>query len=191
MIYDPKKHNRRSIRLQGYDYSQPGAYFVTLVTHRRACLFGEIVDGEMRLSDFGLIADECWRLIPEHFPTVELGAFVTMPNHVHGIIILHDCQHLGTTDDHGTGTIYRARTPAERFQKPTAGSIPTIIRTYKAAVTRRIGRKLNYTNIWQRNYYEHVIRTGDDHKRIHLYIESNPANWSNDDQNSEKSPLIL
>ena len=127
--FDPKKHHRKSIRLPGYDYSQAGGYYVTIVTHQRNCLFGEVVNGEMVLNDFGKIADECWRAIPDHFPVVELGAYVVMPNHVHGIIVITN----------GRGTIYRAPTQ-EQFQKPVAGSIPTIIRTFKAAVTRRIGR---------------------------------------------------
>ena len=93
---DPQKHHRRSIRVQGFDYSSEGAYFVTIVTHRRECLFGEVVNKEMRLNDLGSIADECWRAIPEHFPNVELGAHVVMPNHMHGIIFI--------TDD-GTGTM--------------------------------------------------------------------------------------
>jgi putative transposase len=88
--FDPKKHHRKSIRLQGYDYSQGGVYFVTIITYQRDCLFGEIVNEEMKLNDFGKIADECWSAIPQHFPFVELGAYVIMPNHVHGIIIIND-----------------------------------------------------------------------------------------------------
>ena len=91
--YDPEKHHRRSIRLKGYDYASPGGYFITLVTEGRVCLFGEIVKGEMQYSEKGQIAYECWRAIPEHFATVELGSFVIMPNHVHGIIILRECAH--------------------------------------------------------------------------------------------------
>ena len=85
-----QRHHRRSIRLPNYDYSQPGAYFITIVTFQRDCLFGEIVNGELRLSVMGQIAEEHWRLIPEHFPHAELGAYVVMPNHVHGIIIIHE-----------------------------------------------------------------------------------------------------
>jgi REP element-mobilizing transposase RayT len=180
--YDPQKHHRRSIRVNQYDYTQPGGYFITLVTLNRYCLFGNIMDGLMRLSDLGQIAFECWRAIPEHFPNVELGASVVMPNHVHGIILITD----------GRGTIYRAPTTGDRaptteqFQKPIPGSIPTIVRTYKAAVTRRIGREHGLTNIWQRNYYEHVIRNNEELNRIHLYIESNPLNWYADDENPGK-----
>ena len=86
--FDPKIHHRRSIRLQGYDYSQSGAYFVTIVTYGRECLFGEIQNGEMQLSDYGRIADENWHAIPAHFPQIELGEFVIMPNHLHGILIV-------------------------------------------------------------------------------------------------------
>jgi putative transposase len=101
--------HRRSIRLKEYDYSQPGAYFITIVTFQRQCLFSEIVNGEMQLNEFGKIAGECWRVIPEHFPNVELGAHVVIPNHVHGIIVIHD--------DERRGTIYRVPT-TEKFQNP-------------------------------------------------------------------------
>src|SRR5690349_15373556 len=101
MKFDPQKHHRRSIRILGYDYTRPGGYFVSIVAQGRACLFGSVVDGEMVLNEAGRIADECWRAIPEHFPHAELGVYVVMPNHLHGIIVLHE---------HGRGTIYRAPT---------------------------------------------------------------------------------
>lgn len=88
MKFDPQKHHRRSIRLKQYDYAQPGGYFVTIVTYQRDCLFGEIVNEEMQLNELGCIADECWRAIPDHFHDVELGAYVIMPNHMHGIIVI-------------------------------------------------------------------------------------------------------
>ena len=181
--FDPQKHRRRSIRLQGYDYSQAGAYYVTIVTYHRDCLFGEIVNKEMILNDFGKIADECWRAIPDHFPCVELGAVVIMPNHAHGIIVI--------TDDR-RGTIYRAPTRApitEKFGKPTIGSLPTIVRTYKAAVTRRIGHELNATGIWQHNYYEHIIRDENDLQNKTDYINANPSLWNEDDNNPRNNPL--
>ena len=91
MKSDPGKHHRRSIRLKGYDYIAPGGYFVTLVTQGRDCLFGDLIEQRMQLSPMGLIARECWQAIPEHFPAAELGAYVVMPNLVHGILILHEC----------------------------------------------------------------------------------------------------
>jgi putative transposase len=168
------KFHRRSIRLKEYDYSQPGAYFVTMVTFQRDCLFGQITNEEMQLNEFGRIAEECRCVISEHFPNVELGTYVIMPNHVHGIIVIHDNER--------RGTIYRAPT-TEKFQKPVIGSIPTIIRTFKAAVTREIRHKFNATDVWQRNYYEHVICNEKEWDRIHRYIESNPAHWESDNEN--------
>ena len=173
--FDPHKHHRGSIRLKGYDYSQVGAYYVTIVTYHRDCLFGEIMNEEMVLSDFGKIAEECWRAIAEHFLNVELGAYVVMPNHVHGIIIIR------------RGTIYRAPT-VEQFGKPTQGSLPTIIRTYKAAVSRIIARKHNATGIWQRNYYEHIIRDENDLQNKTDYINANPMLWDEDDNNPHNNP---
>jgi putative transposase len=165
-------HDRRSIRLQGFDYSQEGAYFVTIVTYHRDCLFGDITDGEMTLNDFGTIADECWRTIPEHFQSVELGEYIIMPNHLHGIILIHD---------NGRGTIYSA--PTEQYGKPTKGSIPTIVRTYKAAVTRQITRQYHTTEIWQRNYFEHIIRDEKNMQNKTDYIQANPTLWSEDNEN--------
>ncbi|MDT7942737.1 MAG: transposase, partial [Bacteroidota bacterium] len=88
MAYDPEKHHRRNIRLKGYDYTQPGAYFIAICTHGRECLFGEIIDGEMHLNEAGQIVVQTWQDLPNHGPSVQLDAFVVMPNHVHGIIII-------------------------------------------------------------------------------------------------------
>jgi putative transposase len=182
--FDPKIHHRRSIRLKEYDYSQMGGYFVTIVTWQRKFLFGEIVKGEMQLNQHGTIADDCWRDIPNHFPNVELGAYVVMPNHVHGIIFIRDADAAHTSARRGT--IYRAptkRSNTERFGQPTKESLPTIIRTYKAAVTRIIGRELNKTGIWQRNYYEHILRNEKDLQNKTEYIEANSLLWDEDDEN--------
>ncbi len=189
MKYNPQFHRRRSIRLPDYDYSQPGAYFITMVKYQRECLFGEIVNGEMQYSAMGHIAEKHWRLIPEHFPQVELGAYVIMPNHVHGIMIIHDRSDADASERRGT--IYRAPT-TEQFQKPVKGSIPTIVHTYKASVTRRIqkdvhGLDVSSPNVWQRNYYEHIIRNDQEWNRIHLYIETNVDNWVMDNENPVKA----
>ncbi len=178
--FDPNKHHRKSIRLQGYDYSQTGAYFVTIVTYQRDCLFGKIENEIMVLNDFGKIADECWRNIPEHFQNVELGAHVIMPNHVHGVIVICDM-------DDGTGRgaamlrPYDDNTTHKINVKP--GSLGAIVRSYKSAVSYRINKEHNATGIWQRNYYERIIRNADEANRIHLYIEANPAQWDTDDEN--------
>jgi REP element-mobilizing transposase RayT len=171
MKYNPDIHHRRSIRLRGYDYTQAGAYFVTACAHARECLFGEIVEGEMRLNAYGQIALECWQAILDHCAHVNLDAFVVMPNHVHGILLLVDdaakSLHLSTQ---------------ERFGKPVAGSLPTIVRLYKAAVTRHINELRNTPGapVWQRNYYEHIIRDQASLDRIRAYIASNPSRWEPD-----------
>jgi REP element-mobilizing transposase RayT len=170
--------------LKDYDYTQEGGYFITLVTRNRDKLFGEVVNGKMVLNDYGKIVDECWKSIPDHFPNVELGVHAIMPNHVHGIVLINE-------NPPSRGTMYRAPTPTEKFGKPVPGSIPTIIRTFKAAVTRDLGRKFDLSNIWQRNYYERIIRDADEANRIHLYIEANPANWADDKENRANHRLKI
>jgi len=162
--FDPQKHHRRSIRLKGFNYSQAGAYYVTIVTYQRDCLFGEIKNDEMVLSNLGKIADECWRAIPEHFPNVELGAYVVMPNHVHGIILINNNHR-------------------KQPNEPVPGSLGTVIGSFKSAVSKRIGRQHNATGIWQRNYYEHIIRDEKDLQNKTDYINANPSLWDNDDDN--------
>jgi len=141
--------HRHSIRLKGYDYSSPGAYFVTLVCSGYKCLFGNIFDQEMQLNDIGKLAQKCWLKIPDHFPGTEVEPFVIMPNHMHGVITIF-------TDDR-RGTIYRAPTP-EKFSQPGGGSFPTFIRTYKASVSRQAEKGVNRIIIWQRNYYDQILR---------------------------------
>jgi len=180
--FDPQKHHRKSIRLQGYDYSSEGAYYVTIVTFHRDSLFGEIVNGEIVLNDFGKIADECWRAIPEHFPFVELGAYVIMPNHAHGIIVITDNRRgaamLRPYDDNPN--------PHKINVKP--GSLGAIVRSYKSAVSYRINKEYNATGIWQRNYYEHIIRNDKDLQNKTDYIEANPSLWDEDDNNPRNNP---
>ncbi len=134
-------YHRRSNRLQGYDYSLPGVYFVTIVTFERGLYFGEIIQGEMHSQDMGQIAKDCWLAIPEHFPNVEVYPFVVMPNHVHGVITI--------SDDPGRGTIYRAPTEdCENFGHPVVGSLPTIVRTFKAAASRCTHNINTISHVW-------------------------------------------
>ncbi|HEY5983537.1 MAG TPA: hypothetical protein VIU38_08685 [Anaerolineales bacterium] len=193
---DSNRGDRLSIRLPGYDYARPGAYFITVVTHRRLPLFGEVVSRDANLSALGRIADQCWRELPLHFPHVELGASVIMPNHIHGILILHDTAATSNRDADAPafasrrGTIYRAptvhRVATEAFGAPRPGAIPTIVRTYKAAVTRQARReRYPVLAVWQRNYYEHVIRDQREWEEIHRYIESNPLMWMQDRENPD------
>ena len=188
MTYDPTRHHRRSIRLKGYDYTQPGAYFVTICTHERTCLFGEVVDGVMVLNAYGRIAQACWESIPDHFPHVQLDAVVIMPNHMHGIIWIVDDDG-NTTCGGGRGTARRApttTTTTERFGAPVPGSLPTIIRSFKSAVTKHINahRGTPGAPVWQRNYYEHIIRNEQALNAIRRYIAENPLRWHLDRYNS-------
>jgi REP element-mobilizing transposase RayT len=190
MKFDPQKHHHRSIRLKEYDYTQPGGYFITIITFQRECLFGEIVNGEMSLSKFGLVAKHQWEKLPKRFPRIEAGAFVVMPNHAHGVIQIVDESRRGTAgnqNDQEDKSFRRAPTH-KQFGEPVKGSIPTIVRSYKSAVAYRINlmRGTNGVPVWQRNYYEHIIRNHEEWDRIHRYIESNPSNWAEDNENPFK-----
>ena len=169
--FDPKIHHRRSIRLKGYDYSQAGAYFVTIVAWQRECLFGEVVDGEMQLNDFGKIIDETWQWLENQYPYVELGARVVMPNHSHGILMI---------DVFGRGVSRTA--PTEPIKRKPLGRL---IGAFKTVSTKQINllRDTEGQVVWQRNYYERIIRDEREMDRIHRYIESNPSQWADDDEN--------
>ena len=173
------KHHRRSIRLKGYDYSQPGAYFITICAHNRKPLFGNVVKGKMRLNALGEIVRHEWLRTADIRPNVELDAFVLMPNHIHGIIILHD---------DGRGTLQRAPT-TEQFGKPTSNSIPTIVRLFKSVTTKHINeiRRTPGAPVWQRNYYEHIIRDSESMNRIQEYITQNPLRWHLDRENPHRT----
>lgn len=201
MKFNSQVHHRRSIRLKGYDYTQPGGYFITMVAFQREHLFGEIENEEIKLTKFGLAAKQQWQKLPKRFPNIELGVFVIMPNHVHGIIqILERTGTASNSENHGDDSSRRAptantstsrgddssrRASAEGFKKPIPDSIPTIIRSYKSAVSYRVNlmRGSDGVPVWQRNYYEHVIRNHEDWDRIHRYIEANPSNWAEDKEN--------
>ena len=188
MKFDPKKHHRRSIRLKGYDYTQKGAYYITIVTHQREHLFGEVVNGEMILNKFGLVAKQQWEKLTRRFKHVELVVFVIMPNHMHGIIFIVDEDGDAAVGANANPLLFR-RAPTdehtEKFGKPVKGSIPTIIRSYKSAVALRINlmRGTKGLPVWQGNYYEHVIRNEKDLQAKSDYILGNPMNWENDDEN--------
>ncbi len=151
-------HHRRSLRLKGADYSHPGLYFVTICAASRRTLFGHIESNHMVLSRIGEIAHHRWLEIPRHFPQIDLHAFVVMPNHLHGILDITVGARYIVPLRRKDGFAEQA----EQFGKPTIGSLPTIIRTYKAAVSREIRTKFGgrYPAVWQRNYYERVLRDG-------------------------------
>ena len=181
MMDDKPLPQRKSPRLRGYDYAQEGAYFVTICTADRAHLFGQIIDGAMVLNGAGHIARSCWTEIPDHYPNVELDFYVIMPNHVHGIIVIHDdvASPTGGRDisrpyENGdVGTPYMASvSPKTNPKRPALG---TIIDTYKAAVTRKINNP--DLKIWQRSYHDHIIRNESSLNKIREYVLYNPARW--------------
>jgi REP element-mobilizing transposase RayT len=167
MPYNPKIHHRRSIRLQNYDYSRPGAYFVTICVRDRSCLFGDVVDGEMRLNDAGHVAHECWRAIPTHFSHVDFDAFVVMPNHVHGILVIADSA---------------VPVGAKNFspQHRTSKTVGSMVRGFKIGVTTWMRGNTTIHDVWQRNYWEHIVRDEPELNRIQEYISTNPVRWEMD-----------
>jgi len=175
MRFDPALHHRRSIRLKEFDYTSPGAYFVTICTVDRAPLLGGIIEGQMRMSEYGTIAQEEWWRGEKIRPGIHLDAWVVMPNHVHGVVII---------DTGPRGTARRAQAP-EQFGQPVPTSLPTLMRAYKSAVTRRVNllRQTPGAPVWQRDYYEHVVRDEDDLNRIREYILTNPQRWPFDHEN--------
>jgi putative transposase len=166
---------RKSLRLRQYDYSQPGAYFVTICTKDRENRFGEIVDGQMRRNGSGAIVHSCWNDLPVHFPNVGLDAFVVMPNHVHGIIIL--------TDDNVGATSRRPNTRAGR-PRPYLGNV---VAYFKYQSAKRINEQQNAPGVpfWQRGYHDHIIRDDRSLDRIREYIVQNPQRWSSDKENAD------
>ena len=208
---------RRAMRLRGYDYSQPGAYFVTTCVQHRKCLFGTIIDGKMRLNETGQVVVECWNRIPQHFPSVELRESVIMPNHMHGIIAW-DITETRTPHSPKDTNNRRGEVPSPNKTKPTRrgevpspaldkeyrrgevpsphppkapntrrGEVPSpalgkIVAYFKYQSTKHINQRHNRpgTRIWQRDYYDHIIRDDEDLQRLRQYIQNNPMKWELD-----------
>jgi REP element-mobilizing transposase RayT len=171
-------NQRKPNRLRNYDYSQGGYYFVTICTQSRIEFFGEIQNGAMVLNENGKIAEKVWIGIPEHFGNVELDEFVVMPNHIHGIIVVkkdivgnrHACS----------------------LQKRQYQTIPVVVGSYKSAVTRNI-RKIKSSGsgfVWQKSFYDHIIRDGSSLNRIREYVINNSIQWDTDVENTKSQELI-
>ena len=209
MTYDPERHHRRSIRLKGYDYAQAGAYFVTICAHGRECLFGQVLDGEMQLNAYGDIVAQCWDDLPRHYPTVDLDAFVVMPNHVHGIVVLTDPAppaapnagvvgaglrpaRVGAAGGGADGEVVGEATRAGLRPTPTtqpgaaatatAPPLSEVVRAFKSFSARRVNelRGAAGAPVWQRNYYEHIIRNERSLSMVRDYIAGNPTRWDVD-----------
>ena len=192
------RFHRRSIRLKGYDYAQAGAYFVTACTHDRAHLFGDVVNGVMEPNAMGAAVQRCWDAVPEHMPMVVLDEFVVMPNHMHGIIVITD----GTVPVVSDVVVVAGNFPPLRDTVPppeptrkmpvmVKNSLGHIMQTFKAAVSRQAvkdGLIARGTPIWQRGYYEHIIRDRASHERIARYIRDNPMKWNVSDREDGRLP---
>ena len=203
--YNPDIHHRHSIRLREYDYSNAGVYFVTVCIQNRECLFEEIVDGEMKLNDAGRMVESIWEKLSQHNEDVETDAFVVMPNHFHGIIMI------------GVGADLRVCPEKEKIYPPAAGlrfyvgaglalpridttirqnqgaasSAPTlgdIVRTFQSKSTIYVNRLLVRTGqrLWQSNYCEHIMRDEEELNRLREYIVKNPAQWELGEENPDR-----
>ena len=165
------KHHRRSIRLKNYDYSSAGAYFITICAYNKECLFGNIVDGKMQLNDAGKIIRTVWDEIPKYYLGIETDTFQIMPNHMHGIIIINE-----------VGAIHEL--PLQRRNM----ILPKIIGRLKMNTAKQINiiRKTPGSSVWQRNYYEHIIRSEESLNRMREYIQNNQLKWGLDEYNPDK-----
>ena len=251
--FNPDAHHRRSIRLKAYDYSTAGAYFVTIVTQERLCLFGDVADGEAQLTDAGVMIQQIWHAIPDRFPTIEMDEFVVMPNHVHGILIIHSdvgaslvgaqevthtktthspvgaslvgAQEVTHTTTHspvgaslvGAQEVTHTKTthspvgaslvgalPADRARSTDGGRATTrvaptedgpmtlgeVVGAYKSLTTHQYGKGVEThgwppfnKRLWQRNYYERVIRDARELDKAREYIANNPMQWELDAEN--------
>ncbi|MCD6336222.1 MAG: hypothetical protein J7M27_13010 [Candidatus Latescibacteria bacterium] len=202
MKYDPDKHHRRSIRLKGTDYSQVGAYFVTVCTQNYECLFGSIVDDKMRLNDAGRMIQMIWDEIPQRFPNALLDASIVMPNHFHGILILTDNGRGeykirpyirpdgDAADPQNEGDHKNKGDHKDRPYGTLPGTLGRIVQAFKSITTHQYIRGVKQNGwppfpgkLWQRNYYEHIIRDESSLNRIRQYIMDNPMKWECDREN--------
>ncbi len=186
-------YQRKSIRLQGYDYRQSGAYFVTILTYKRMNTLGDVYREDVVLSELGKIVKQVWEQIPSHFVYVDLDFFVIMPNHFHGILIITD-NPAGSDSSDSLNISVRAQhvaplqAPLAHTSKPkgitpnnvASGSLGAIIRSFKGTVTRLTHQMGYELPIWHRNYYEHIIRDEKSLNSIREYILYNPAKWEID-----------
>jgi len=166
-INDIEKHCRRSIRLKEYNYTHPGAYFITICTQHRKYLLGNIVDGKMVLNSIGKLAEKWWLKLPEKFPEIELDEYIVMPNHFHGIIIIVWAIH---------------ELPIRNRRNML---LSRVIGYFKMNSAKHINHMLNQSGkpFWQRNYYEHIIRRREELSHIREYIINNPLQWQFDREN--------
>lgn len=180
MTFDTARKHRRSQRLPFHDYSASGAYFVTVCTKDRVCLFGDVKEEAMHLNESGRIVEMAWNTLSEHYPNIVLDTIVVMPNHVHGLIIVRDV-HMDTADVEMIDDTSLRATRRRML-------LPRIMGRFKMTSARRINdlRQSQGFPIWQRGYHEHVVRDQGTLKRIRQYITNNPAQWASDAENPDR-----
>jgi len=181
LIFNPEKHRRRSVRLTGYDYSQPGVYFVTICSWLRGSIFGEIINGKMVLNEFGMAVEREWLNNINVRPNIELDQFVVMPNHVHCILIINRRGEVASPKINAQQTLPKGG-ETQPLHKPTLGQI---VAYFKYMTTKQINiiRDTPGVPVWQRNYYEHIIRNEIELNKIREYIRNNPVRWAFDKDN--------
>jgi len=171
---------RKSPRLKGYDYSQEGAYFVTICTYQRIHLFGDVVNGKMEFSDFGQIAHSLWATISDHRSNIFLDAHVVMPNHMHGILFITDQQYSPQTP---VGMRRASSVASQNHSKGSrSGTLGTIIGAYKSAVTRNINQQMGLRSpiVWQDSFHDHIICSEQALNNLRQYVDTNPTRWAED-----------
>ena len=171
---------RNSIRLEGYDYAWEGTYFVTICTHERQHLFGEIRDEHMCLNVCGDLVEQEWKITVQKRPYVKSELFIVMPNHFHAIVIIDYHDVLPPSQSNIKSETVGARRASPNAIGATSQSLGAIIGSFKSAVTKRLQAEHNIMQVWQRGYHDHIIRSEEAYNQIHNYIVNNPVNWKQD-----------
>jgi putative transposase len=199
-----------SARLSSWDYSSNSSYFITICTKNREHYFGKVIDAKMKLSEMGLFANNCWNNIPNHFPHFYLDAFIVMPNHIHGIVMIEkpyiDNNSLPPIVETGHALSLRnkinsapeealslrntipgeqeIKPPHPRFRNQGRNTISAMVGSFKSAVTKYC-REKKISFGWQPRFHDHIIRNADEFYTIRNYTMNNPANWKDDKFYSE------
>ena len=183
MNYNSQQHHRRSVRLKEFDYSQPGWYYITICTHNKKCLFGGIADSKMVLNKFGKIVNEEWQKTKEIRRNIDLDYYVIMPNHIHGIIIIENKIIVHTALRANSNSPLQCDENIKNKLNSPSQTIGAIVRGFKGSVTKRINELRNTPGspVWQRNYYEHILRNEMDLYCTRNYIQNNTLKWQLDD----------
>jgi REP element-mobilizing transposase RayT len=171
------RYHGKSIRSPYWDYTKNASYFITIVTKNRKMFFGDIKDHILQLSEIGTIAEKYWDEIPDHFPYCVCGPRVIMPDHIHGVLTIRNsiAENVKDTQNNNLNPNNNAKNKDLSKISPKEGSLGVIIRSYKSAVTKD-ARIINPGFGWHRRYYDKIIRTKYEYKKIKEYIQNNPSN---------------